>query len=146
MSITNDLAPEAGTTLPGFREEITFTTVASAPVATLDYFAVHHDPNIARSQGLPDIILSTIQIMGFVDRVVTDWAGSGAFVKRRRTELRASILPGAVVHGAGVITAVDLSGPHPQVTVDVRLTDGGSTVFCKAEVTAVLTTTTTAAG
>ena len=83
-----------GEELPGFLDQVTFTRIVSAPGATLDWYPIHHDPEFAIAKGQPGIVLSTIQIMGLVDRVVTDWAGPHAMLQRIALTLRAPNYPG----------------------------------------------------
>ena len=69
--------------------------------STQDYFPGHHNPDYARHQGQKNIYLNTMAIEGFIDRVVTDWAGPHTFIRKRQMQMRASIYAGDVMSGEG---------------------------------------------
>jgi acyl dehydratase len=94
-----------GDQLPRVEEFVGFRRVIMTPGATGDYFPGHHDPEYARAQGQPTIYLNTMHIMGFIDRMVTDWAGPATFLVRRRVRLRHSLYAGDTLVGAGGVIA-----------------------------------------
>lgn len=127
-----------GAALPEIRDTMSFTRVASALSATLDYFPVHHDPNYARDKGHPNVLLSTIQIMGLVDRAVTDWTGPESFIRRRSVRLSAPIYPDDQVRIFGHVLAKHLewrgsSGHFVDFAVTIEKAD--AVRCCDAEVT-----------
>jgi acyl dehydratase len=113
-----------GEELPEITDCVSFTRVASAPTATLDYFPLHHSPPYALAEGHPDIIMNSIQVMGFIDRVATEWAGPGSFVARRQLRLRAPVYPGDTLRGSGRVTRtwVDDDGPRVRHLVEIDIT------------------------
>ncbi len=129
-----------GDELPEVSDHLSFARVAAAPAATLDYFPVHHDREWAQASGLPDIVMSTLQIAGFVDRVVTQWAGPATFISRRKVRLATPIHPNDTIIGGGRVVGkriVDDAGSHA-VDVEVVVRNQRGDVCCPAEVTVVL--------
>jgi acyl dehydratase len=125
-----------GETLPGFTYPVTFTRVAAALAATLDFFPVHHDRDYANQQGHPDILLSTIQIMGLVDRAATEWAGPLTFIEQRDLRLRAPIYPGSELTATGRVTSKShVSSPDDPrlVHVTVGLVDQQGVLCSEAD-------------
>jgi len=87
--------------LPTVEDEITYRRVIMNPATTWDYFPGHHDPEYARAQGQPTIYLNTMHLLGFVDRLVTDWAGPRTFIVRRRVSTHLSVYAGDTMVGSG---------------------------------------------
>jgi acyl dehydratase len=136
-----------GEQLPEISDHITFTRVASALVATLDFFPLHHDPGYADAQGHPDIILSTIQIMGFVDRIATGWAGPESFVVRRNLKMRAPTYPGDTLRGTAAVRRkwidAERSVPRYLAEISIAVTKDKAVVAANAEVWLALPTAST---
>jgi acyl dehydratase len=130
---------EVGERLPLFEDVLTFTRVASAPAATLDWYPLHHDPEFARANGQPGVVLSTVQLMGLVDRVVTDWAGPTTFVRRREIRLLHSVFACDVLFCTGTVTAKDdrdlRTDARGWVSVDVEVKNADGLLCCAAAIT-----------
>lgn len=94
-----------GEELPGTADLVTYRRVIMNPAATWDFYPGHHDPEYARAQGQPTIFVNTMHLMGFVDRLVTDWGGPRTFVVRRRVSLSRSVYAGDTMVGAGQVVA-----------------------------------------
>jgi acyl dehydratase len=94
-----------GDSLPETEDYVSFERVIMTPGTTWDYFPGHHDAEYARAQGQPTIYVNTMHVMGFIDRLVTDWAGPATFLARRWIRLHQPIYAGDTVLGGGEITA-----------------------------------------
>jgi acyl dehydratase len=92
--------------LPPISLDVTYRRVCHNAAATWDWFPGHHDPEYAHSQGQRTIYLSTLFFHGFVDRLVTDWAGPDAFIRRRRIRMVRSIYAGQTATATGSVTAL----------------------------------------
>lgn len=97
---------DEGIELPPIALPISYKRVVMNAAATWDWFPGHHDPEYARSQGQRTIYLSTLFFQGFVDRLITDWAGPDAFIRRRRIEMRRSIYAGETATARGRVARV----------------------------------------
>jgi acyl dehydratase len=80
--------------LPPLAIPVTTTLIIAAALATNDFEKVHHDRDLARSQGLSDIIMNVLTSCGLAIRYVTDWAGPGTLIRRISTQLKAPTYPG----------------------------------------------------
>ncbi len=94
-----------GEQLPRIEDVVSYRRVIMTPGATWDYFPGHYDPEYARAQGQPTIYLNSMHVMGFVDRLVTDWTGPATFVVRRRVRLHQPLYAGDTLVGTGSVTA-----------------------------------------
>jgi acyl dehydratase len=98
-----DVVP--GEELPRVEDEITYRRVVMNPATTWDYFPGHYDPAYARAQGQPTIYVNTMHFLGFIDRLVSAWAGPGSFLVRRQVSTKASIYAGDTMVGTGRVIA-----------------------------------------
>ena len=94
-----------GDELPPLDIALTRTVIASAAIASRDYQDVHHDPDLARGRGSPDIFMNILTTNGFVGRFVTDWTGPGAVIEKVAIRLGAPNYPGDTMQMTGVVTA-----------------------------------------
>lgn len=95
-----------GDTLPRISMDITYTKIIQDCATTRDFFPGHHDPEYARKQGQKSIYLNTMFLAGFVDRVITDWAGPGTFIRKRKFSMQKSVFPGDSLFGEGRVSKV----------------------------------------
>lgn len=80
--------------LPEWRLPITTTLVVSTALATRDFQDVHHDRDLARAAGSPDIFLNILTTTGLVQRYVTDALGPGVELGGIALRLGAPAYPG----------------------------------------------------
>ncbi|HKH89002.1 MAG TPA: OB-fold domain-containing protein [Acidimicrobiales bacterium] len=127
----------AGDRLPLVSLPITTTLVVAGALATRDYTAVHHDRDVAQAQGSKDVFLNINTSVGWLQRVVSDWAGPEAVYRAVRVRLGAPGYPGDLLTFSGAVTAVDPArrevtigmtasdsyGDHVIATVDLTLPD-----------------------
>ena len=123
---------EIGALLPEVRDEISYRRVMMTAAATWDYFPGHHDPDYARRHGHPNVFVNTMHFMGFVDRVVTDWAGPLARVVRRKVSLARSIYAGDTMVGNALVVG---KRDGTLVDLEVTVTNQDGDLCCPAEVT-----------
>ena len=110
-------ASTARVELPPLRISVTSTLIIAAALATNDYEPVHHDRDLARSQGLSDIIMNVLTSSGLAIRYVTDWAGPATLVRRISTQLKAPAYPGETLTLSGWIDESLEPGSAKQVHV-----------------------------
>ena len=103
-----DVAP--GVVLPALDVPITRTLIVASAIATRDYQDVHHDPDLARANGAPDVFMNILSSNGFVGRFVTDWAGPAAVISSISIRLGVPNYPGDTMHLTGKVTSVGADG------------------------------------
>lgn len=126
-----------GLALPPVSLAISYDRVAATNLATWSFYPGHSDPEFARAQGQTSIYLDTSVLQGFADRVVTDWAGPGTFIARRKLAILASVFPGDILTGSGVVERVDSRDGRPLVDLTISLDTQAGRV-CDVWTTAVL--------
>ncbi|MFJ7042286.1 MaoC family dehydratase [Streptomyces sp. NPDC101112] len=97
----------AGDGLPPLRIPITRTLVVAGAIASRDYQDVHHDPELARRRGSPDVFMNILTTNGLVGRYVTDCFGPRAVLRRVAIRLGAPNYPGDTMVLSGTVEEVD---------------------------------------
>ena len=124
-----------GQQLPPLRIPITTTLVMAAAIATHDYQAVHHDLDRARALGSDSVFTSTHTVAAWLERLVLQWAGPGAFLKSLKLRMGVPNYAGDELLLRGTVSAVDPEtgcvtvaasgtnsrGEHVQATLVVEL-------------------------
>ncbi|MFE0640449.1 MaoC family dehydratase [Streptomyces sp. NPDC058877] len=109
-------AVRPGDELPPLRIPITRTLIVAGAIASRDYQDVHHDAELAREKGSPDIFMNILTTNGLVGRYVTDHFGPRAVLRKVAIRLGAPNHPGDTMVLTGTVTEV--SG----ATASVRIT------------------------
>lgn len=107
-SVTRSLASvSVGEKLPSLEVPLTRTLIISTAIASRDYQDVHHDHELAKQRGSPDIFMNILTTNGFVGRFVTDWTGPEAQLRKVDIRLGAPNYPGDTMTLEGSVTAKD---------------------------------------
>ncbi|WP_105970321.1 MaoC family dehydratase [Streptomyces geranii] len=109
----------AGDELPPLEIEITRTLIVAGAIASRDFQDVHHDAELARAKGSPDIFMNILTTNGLVGRYITDCLGPAAVLRKVAIRLGAPNHPG---------DTMVLTGRIEEVVADV---DGGDTVVVR---------------
>ncbi len=105
-SVTRSLASvSVGEKLPSLEVPLTRTLIISTAIASRDYQDVHHDHELAKQRGSPDIFMNILTTNGFVGRFVTDWTGPEAQLRKVDIRLGAPNYPGDTMTLEGSVTA-----------------------------------------
>ncbi|MFJ3769408.1 MaoC family dehydratase [Streptomyces sp. NPDC090082] len=99
--------PKPGDELPPLRIPITRTLIVAGAVASRDYQDVHHDAELAREKGSPDIFMNILTTNGLVGRYITDHFGPGSVLRRVAIRLGAPNFPGDTMVLTGTVTEVE---------------------------------------
>jgi len=96
----------AGEELPPLEIEITRTLIVAGAIASRDYQDVHHDAELARLKGSPDIFMNILTTNGLVGRYVTDHFGPRAVLRKVAIRLGAPNYPGDTMVLTGQVEEV----------------------------------------
>ncbi|MFF7377841.1 MaoC family dehydratase [Streptomyces massasporeus] len=96
-----------GDRLPPLEIPITRTLIVAGAIASRDYQDVHHDPDLARQKGSPDIFMNILTTNGLVGRYITDHFGPRAQLRRVAIRLGAPNHPGDTMVLTGTVEEVD---------------------------------------
>ncbi|MCX3287458.1 MaoC family dehydratase [Streptomyces sp. NEAU-H22] len=97
----------AGDRLPPLEIPVTRTLIVAGAIASRDYQDVHHDPDLARQKGSPDIFMNILTTNGLVGRYITDHFGPRAQLCRVAIRLGAPNHPGDTMVLTGTVEEVD---------------------------------------
>ncbi|MFI1014446.1 MaoC family dehydratase [Streptomyces sp. NPDC020965] len=99
--------PRAGDELPPLEIPITRTLIVAGAVASRDYQDVHHDAELARQKGAPDIFMNILTTNGLVGRYITDHFGERAVLRKVAIRLGAPNYPGDTMVLRGSVASVE---------------------------------------
>jgi acyl dehydratase len=128
----------AGQELPPLRIPVTRTLIVAGAIASRDYQDVHHDAELARQKGSPDIFMNILTTNGLVGRYITDHFGPAAVLRKVAIRLGAPNYPGDTMVLTGTVERVDGDtatvrvigangiGSHVTGTVTVTVPSGGA--------------------
>ncbi|MFD4174402.1 MULTISPECIES: MaoC family dehydratase [Streptomyces] len=102
-------AYRVGDELPPLDIPLTRTLIVAGAIASRDYQDVHHDADLAKEKGSPDIFMNILTTNGLVGRYITDHFGPAAVLRKVAIRLGAPNYPGDVMRLTGRIT--ELAGP-----------------------------------
>ncbi|MFD3972920.1 MaoC family dehydratase [Streptomyces cyaneofuscatus] len=98
-------AYRVGDALPPLEIPVTRTLIVAAAIASRDYQDVHHDAELAREKGSPDIFMNILTTNGLVGRYITDHFGPAAVLRKVAIRLGAPNYPGDVLRLSGHVVA-----------------------------------------
>ncbi|MEU9677197.1 MULTISPECIES: MaoC family dehydratase [Streptomyces] len=104
-----------GDELPPLEIPVTRTLIVAGAIASRDYQDVHHDAELAREKGSPDIFMNILTTNGLVGRYLTDHFGPTAVLRKVAIRLGAPNHPGDVLRLTGRITDVTAGEPAEAV-------------------------------
>lgn len=124
---------QPGDALPEIVFPLTVTRIVATAIATRDYQPVHHDLERARALGSEHVFVNTHTTAGLLERMVFEWAGPDAAVKRVAFRLGTPNYAGDSMTLSGHVETVDTQaglvtvavkgvnehGTHVEGTVDV---------------------------
>ncbi|WP_424569142.1 MaoC family dehydratase [Streptomyces sp. CH-036] len=108
-------AYRVGDELPPLDIPVTRTLIVAGAIASRDYQDVHHDAELAREKGSPDIFMNILTTNGLVGRYLTDHFGPTAVLRKVAIRLGAPNYPGDVMRLTGRITEVAAGEPAEAV-------------------------------
>ncbi|MFJ6571298.1 MaoC family dehydratase [Streptomyces sp. NPDC091292] len=117
-------APRVGDEVPPLEIPITRTLIVAGAIASRDYQDVHHDAELAREKGSPDIFMNILTTNGLVGRYITDHFGPAAVLRKVAIRLGAPNYPGDTMVLTGAVTEVTEVGDDTTVTVRVTGANG----------------------
>ncbi|MEU8488109.1 MaoC family dehydratase [Streptomyces sp. NPDC048641] len=97
----------AGAELAPLEIPVTRTLIVSGAIASRDYQDVHHDAELAKEKGSPDIFMNILTTNGLVGRYVTDHFGPDAVLRKVAIRLGAPNYPGDTMVLTGTVTEVE---------------------------------------
>jgi len=107
--------------LPEVTMPVTLRRCVLDAAATRDYFPGHHDRDYARGQNARDVYLNTMFFHGFVDRIVTDWAGPDIWLARRQLTMTAPVCAGDTIRANGRVVSRRTENRRQVIEVEINV-------------------------
>src|SRR3989441_618373 len=108
-----------GDELPALDVPVTATAIVAGAIASRDYQDVHHDAELARQKGSPDIFMNILTTNGLVGRYITDHFGPTAVLRKVAIRLGAPNYPGDTMVLTGTVEKVVEQADGDTATVRV---------------------------
>jgi acyl dehydratase len=108
-----------GDELPGFGYKLTWTEMVKQVSGSQDFYAVHHDPEFARSGGHKDIFYNTGWTRAQLFRVLSDFAGPEGWVRKLHFEMRRMNRPNDTIQVKGKVVDRKVTEEGNEVTVEL---------------------------
>ncbi|MEU2155409.1 MaoC family dehydratase [Streptomyces sp. NPDC019396] len=99
--------PPVGSELAPLTIPLTRTLIVAGAIASRDYQDVHHDAELARGKGSPDIFMNILTTNGLVGRYITDHFGPTAVLRKVEIRLGAPNYPGDTMTLTGTVAESD---------------------------------------
>lgn len=99
---------------------ITPTLIVGGAMASRDFQDVHHDVELAKKRGSPNIFMNIMTSGGLTSRYVTDWAGPEAILRNMKIRLGAPNYPGDTMTFSGLVNSAGLHGSKGVIEVAIR--------------------------
>jgi acyl dehydratase len=110
---------KAGDTLPALTVKISPTLIIAGALASQDFQDVHHDHQMIRRRGHPDIFMNMMTSSGLLGRYLTDWTGPDALIRAHELRLGRPNYAGDTMRLTGSVRSAELVEGRGLVTVDV---------------------------
>ncbi len=121
--MTTLMRPVVGDTLPALVIEASVRNIVATAIATRDYQDVHHDVASAQARGSRTIFTNILTSNGYCIRLVTDWTGPSAVVKRASIRLGVPNYAGDTLTLSGTVSGTEDTADGQLVSVQVRGTN-----------------------
>lgn len=108
-----------GEELPPLTRTPTTMTLVEFSAAANDYAPLHYDHNYARTRGYDGVIVHGFLKAAYMEAMVGQWAGAGAFVKRFRAEYRGPDYPDRPITSRGRVTRSYEEDGRPAADLDL---------------------------
>lgn len=123
---------QEGEQLPELVKHPTTRQLVKYAGASGDFYEIHYDKDLARSTGLPGVILHGLLKAGFLAQLVTSAVGDRGRLKTFEVSYRGLDFPGRPCRCRGVVTSVTDGVAELQVWTEDP--DGNRTTIGKASV------------
>jgi len=108
---------KVGDSLPSLVVKISPTLIIAGALASQDFQDVHHDHQMIRRRGHPDIFMNMMTSSGLLGRYLTDWTGPDALVRAHELRLGRPNYAGDTMRLTGTVRSAELVDGRGLVTV-----------------------------
>lgn len=126
---------QEGAQLPPFEVALTVQRLVMEAATNRDFAPIHHDRDLARASGAPDMYANTMMIQGLFEATIREWMGLGGRLRKLGFSMRVFNCAGDLVVGRGQVTGTRVAGGEGLVDLEVWTEAGeGRTVQGSATV------------
>jgi acyl dehydratase len=100
---------------------VSMRTMMIDVAGTRDLYPIHHDREFAKKNNARDIFVNTMWYQALFGRIVTDWAGPEAFLRKMRFAMRQPNCPGDTITSRGTVMKKYEQDGEKLVDIEVHL-------------------------
>ncbi|MCC6421420.1 MAG: acyl dehydratase [Gemmataceae bacterium] len=100
---------------------VTMRTLMIDVAGSRDLYPIHHDRDFAKKNNARDIFVNTMWYQALFGRIVTDWAGPEAFLRKMRFAMRQPNCPGDTITSRGTVQKKYEQDGEKLVDIEVHL-------------------------
>ena len=128
-----------GMELPGFIfGPISVEHLVRWACARGNYVPIHYDRDLARGQGLPDVLVHGPFKFALLDRMVRDWIGEDGWLKKIACSYRGYDLPGNILTCKGKVVSKTFEEGEGSVHCEIWVQNQREEVTVKGTAIAIL--------
>ena len=123
-----------GDALPAIEIVITLQRLVMEAGGNRDFSLIHHDSQAAQATGAPDAYANTFFLLGMFERLVREWGGIGAEVRRLGPmQMKTFNAVGDVLRFCGEVTSVSPGEAGGELGLSLWAeSERGRTTLCEA--------------
>lgn len=110
-----------GAELPPVHKNCTTQQLVKYAGASLDFYPIHYDKDIALRDGLPGVIVHGALKNAFLAQLVTDWTGPDGTLRKLSVQYRGMDVPGDPLTCKGTVKRKWAEGDKHYVECDIWL-------------------------
>jgi len=127
-----------GDEVPGFSYTLGWTEMVKQVSGSQDFYAVHHDPEFAKSGGHKDIFYNTGWTRANLYRLLSDFAGPEGWVRKLHFEMRKMNRPNDTIQVKGKVTGKEKTADGNAVHIELWIENDNEGVATPASGTVFL--------
>lgn len=108
-----------GFELPPFELPLTVQRLVMEAAANRDFAPIHHDRELARASGAPDMYANTMLLQGLFEATIRQWMGLAGRLTKLGFGMRVFNCVGEVVTGRGRVTRTRLDADAGLVDLEI---------------------------
>ena len=121
---------QVGEELPPFEVALTVQRMIMECGVNRDWTPIHHDREVARAQGAPDMFVNTLFLQAMYEATAREWAGLDARLRKLKFKMKTFNCVGDVLSGMGRVASKEVVDGTPTVNLEMwTQSDRGVTTF-----------------
>jgi acyl dehydratase len=110
---------QVGDELPPFEVALTVQRMVMECGVNKDWTPIHHDREVARAQGAPDMFVNTLFLQAMYEATAREWAGLDARLRKLKFKMKTFNCAGDNLAGMGRVASKEMIDGKPIVNLEM---------------------------